>query len=584
MGFFRQLKIFPKFLCFLLPFVSFAILVTSIVLSSVNYNSFRNNLLRDYGDILRASAGEIHQYMKGSVKSLEGLASVLAVSKTDIYEREIALVAYQFSNPEFVGIALFSPEGEQLLSTRIAGPTVEAAREEAFDKALRGEIGYTGARFTKESLPFACVAIPIQSKGRVVNVLWGELSLKSVWNVLDRIRLGETGKVYIIDLNGRFVSHPDMDKVVRSESVDPKIVAKIAGAGDEPLPWHEDKDGRKSYCLGATISELDWLLVLIQDESETYAYLYEDIRWTAIMTLFICAMGPLVLWIPVKRLLEPIERMHKQVLRIGQGELDLRVEVVSHDEIGGLSSAFNKMTDSLKGLIQREVELATELLHARNLATLGVAASKVTHEVGNLLTNISFIIMNLRSQKLDSQSEESVQLLEMESERVRAFIANFLQFARKPQLHFMKESFEIIIQRILAVYGREGELRGIRFEVEWDHNLPLVNMDVGLMHQVLTNLVKNSLDAVSEPGVIRIEGVVEGEFLKIVVRDTGPGISPDVREQVFNPFYTTKGKNGTGLGLSICKTIIDAHRGSIDCLSEPGEFTAFILKLPLIWP
>ncbi len=97
------------------------------------------------------------------------------------------------------------------------------------------------------------------------------------------------------------------------------------------------------------------------------------------------------------------------------------------------------------------------------------------------------------------------------------------------------------------------------------------------MHQVLTNLVKNSLDAVSEPGVIRIEGAVEGEFLKIVVRD-------NVREQVFNPFYTTKGKNGTGLGLSICKTIIDAHRGSIDCLSEPGEFTAFILKLPLTWP
>jgi two-component system NtrC family sensor kinase len=273
--------------------------------------------------------------------------------------------------------------------------------------------------------------------------------------------------------------------------------------------------------------------------------------------------------------------MHQQALRIGEGELDLRIDVVSLDEIGGLSSAFNTMAESLKGFIHREVELAKELLHARNLATLGAAASKVTHEVGNLLSNISLIVLSLRAQKLSPQLEESVQLLERESVRVGTFIKNFLQFAKKPELRLMKASFETTIQDILAVYSQEAGLRRVRFDVEWDPGLPMVDMDVGLIHQVLTNLVKNSLDAMSGPGVISMEGSVNGDFLQLVVRDTGPGMSPEVQGQIFNPFYTTKGKKGTGLGLSICKTILDAHRGSIECSSEPGKFTAFILKLPL---
>lgn len=584
MGFLKRLKIFPKFLCFLLPFLTFSIIVTSVVLSIVNYGFFRSTIYRDYAAILTASAGEIHQYMASSVKSQVSLARVLAAGKMDIYELEMALIAYQLSNPEFVVISLLSPEGVRVLSTKPTGAPVQAAREAAFEKALEGGIGYTGTRFTSENLPYACVATPLQSRGRVVAVLWGELSLKSVWNVVDRIRLGNTGRVYIVDSTGKYVSHPDMDKVVRGESANPAILRELIKSGQKPIPWHNEGDGRKSYCLGATIAGLDWLFVLTQDEGETYVYWYGNLLWTALITLFLCAMGPLVLWLPVRRLLTPIERMHRQALRIGRGELDLRIEVRSLDEVGELSSAFNMMASSLKDFIHREVELAKELLHARNLATLGAAASKVTHEVGNLLSNISLIVLNLKAQKLSPAVEESVQLLEKESERVGVFIRNFLNFARKPELRLMKASFETIFQDILAVYGHEAASRGVVFEIEWDSGLPVADMDVGLMHQVLVNLVKNSLEAMPEPGSIRMEGSVDGEYLQLVVRDTGPGMSPDVREQIFNPFYTTKGRNGTGLGLSICKTILDAHRGSIECLSEPGRFTAFIIRLPLNQP
>jgi len=85
----------------------------------------------------------------------------------------------------------------------------------------------------------------------------------------------------------------------------------------------------------------------------------------------------------------------------------------------------------------------------------------------------------------------------------------------------------------------------------------------------------------SDSGIIRIRGKVQESHLCVAVEDTGSGIDPDVLEHIFDPFFTTKGKKGTGLGMSIVKTIIDAHRGTIECLSDTEKGTTVILRLPL---
>ena len=95
-------------------------------------------------------------------------------------------------------------------------------------------------------------------------------------------------------------------------------------------------------------------------------------------------------------------------------------------------------------------------------------------------------------------------------------------------------------------------------------------------------MLKNSLEAMTDSGRIRIEGRIEGEYLQVRIEDTGPGIEPDILERIFDPFFTTKGKKGTGLGLSIVKTILEAHRGAIECRSELKKGTTFILRLPLL--
>ncbi len=116
---------------------------------------------------------------------------------------------------------------------------------------------------------------------------------------------------------------------------------------------------------------------------------------------------------------------------------------------------------------------------------------------------------------------------------------------------------------------------------EWPSDLPPVHVDRGLMHQVFKNLVKNGLEAMTDSGHISIEGMLDGEYLLVRIQDTGPGIQPDILERIFDPFFTTKGKKGTGLGLSVVRTIVEAHRGSIECQSAPQKGTTFVLCFPL---
>jgi signal transduction histidine kinase len=227
------------------------------------------------------------------------------------------------------------------------------------------------------------------------------------------------------------------------------------------------------------------------------------------------------------------------------------------------------------------VEIARELAHARNLAVLGSTSSKVTHEVGNLLNNVGLTLSTLKSEALSQKGEKTLEILEQESLRVREFINNFLQFAKKPELRLGKISIDAIIREILFVHQPEAEKRGIHLDFNWPSDVPPINADARLIYQVINNLLKNSLEAMADPGKIRIEGTVEGEQLLITIEDTGPGIGPDILEQVFDPFFTTKGKRGTGLGLAIVRTILEAHRGTIECRSELGKGTSFILRLPL---
>jgi two-component system NtrC family sensor kinase len=435
--------------------------------------------------------------------------------------------------------------------------------------------------WTKENIPYIHVTTPVRHLGEVKEVLWGELNLKSVWDVLEGVKVGHTGQVAIMDVSGQFIGHMEMDRVVRPRPGEASEVLKKLRTSNTPVVWVEEKDETKRHCVGYRIPDLDWLIVLSQAYPEIYAYLYQNIRWGILITCSICLLAIFLGWHRVRRFLTPIHTLHHQVERIGQGDLDQKASVDSHDEIGDLALAFNEMTDSLKTYIRREVETARELAHAKNLAVLGTTSSKVTHEVGNLLNNVGLTLAILKGEGLSQKGENALDILEKDSKRVSQFIRDFLQFAKKPDVHLKRVSIDKTIGEVLFVHQTSAKQKGIQLDLNWPSNLPPVNIDTRLMYQALNNLVKNALEAMGGPGKISIEGRIEDESLVMMIEDTGPGVAPEILEEMFDPFFTTKGKKGTGLGLSIVKTIMEAHRGTIECESDVAGGTAFVLRLPL---
>ncbi len=570
-----------KVLLVVIPFLVFAIAVTGAILSAANYGYFRKAIGQDYRNIIKGSAGEIRQYMLNAGKDLESLCWVVSATKLDNWQKEMALAAFNHIHPEFISLSLLSAGGETIAVTGVVENKPVSEESAILAKARRGQNGVSQVMLTREDVPFVQIAIPVFYLGAVREILVGELNLKSVWDVLEGVNVGRTGEIYIIDLSGRLIGHRDMDRVVgRALTAKPEVLERLGESG-EPVEWNEKTpDGNWSH-LGYRIPDLGWTIVLRQRRREIYGYLYKDTIVGAVATFLICLIAIFPGWYLIKRFVAPIQKMHHQVKMIGAGDLDQKVTVTSRDEIGDLCLAFNDMTESLKKLIAREIETTEELAHAKTLSTLGVASSKVTHEVGNLLNNIGMVTMMLRDQPLDEGGRNALGILERESVRIRKFIGNFLQFAKRPTLNLQKAAMRAIMTEVLDVQQLIAREKGIGIDLRLPADIPPLNVDVALIYQVLSNLLKNSIEAMDRPGCITVEGEVEDGYLRLTIRDSGPGIEPEVMEKIFEPFFTTKGKKGTGLGLPICKSIIEAHRGALECRSIPGQGTAFSLLLPV---
>ena len=577
----KRKKLVYKFILFVLPFLILSIVVTSIILSWTNYNYFLKTIDQDYRNIIKSSAGEIRLFVKNAQQELEGLAWVVSATKLDNWQKEIALHAFNHTADQFISVSLISADGNPIVSTNPEKENIDSGQNEIFKKALAGETAISKVMVNQDKIPFMYMAVPLSHLGEVNEVLWGKLNLKSVWDVLEGISIGQTGHVYIMDTSGRFIGHREIDRVVMSGPPErPEILKKLLES-DTPIKWAEEADGTKFYCLGYHIYGLDWIIILTQNYPEIYVYLNQNVYWAIFLTAFICLAAIILGWNRVKHFLTPIQNLHAQVRRISRGDLDQKVSIVSNDEIGDLGQAFNEMTDSLKEFIRREVETARKLVHAKNLAVLGTTSSKVTHEVGNLLNNLGLTLSTLKAETLSPKGKKAIEIIEKDAVRVKEFIRNFLQFAKKPELQLEKVSMERIIREVSMVYQPEAEKRGIHFELNWPPDLPPVSVDSSLMYQAMNNLIKNSMEAMADHGNITIEGKTQNGQLLIRLEDTGHGIKEDVLVQVFDPFFTTKGKNGTGLGLSIVKTIVETHRGSIECHSELNKGTTFIVQLPL---
>ncbi len=231
------------------------------------------------------------------------------------------------------------------------------------------------------------------------------------------------------------------------------------------------------------------------------------------------------------------------------------------------------------------------LLRREKLAELGVMAAVVAHEVRNPLGSISNALALVRRQvELSSEGLALCRIIEDEIRRLDEMVVNLLDFARPVSANLELRPLSSLIDEALT-YSLRANSTGAQVRVfkRVDESLEPMPVDSRLLSLALTNLFRNALQAISGEGELHVsaerEVEADGEWARLLIRDTGSGIPAEVKERLFEPFVTTR-STGSGLGLTIVRRAIDAHRGQLTFTSAPDGHrgTTCVIRLPLTRP
>jgi two-component system sensor histidine kinase HydH len=255
--------------------------------------------------------------------------------------------------------------------------------------------------------------------------------------------------------------------------------------------------------------------------------------------------------------------------------LDVSVSLLQDNEgtAPGRLILFRDLTEVQS--LKREIETS------RRLASLGRLAAGVAHEIRNPLSSIKGFATYFRERYRDNPDDRKTsEIMIQEVDRLNRVITQLLEFARPPVIQKKRASLQSLIQHSLKIIERQASAKHIEVYSHLPSEIKEVYLDPDGINQVLLNLYLNALEAMDQGGTLSVSLSVEegAPWVKIMVSDTGAGISKDDLEHIFDPYFTTK-QTGTGLGLAIVHKIIEAHGGEVRAESEIGRGTTVSVLL-----
>jgi two-component system NtrC family sensor kinase len=210
-----------------------------------------------------------------------------------------------------------------------------------------------------------------------------------------------------------------------------------------------------------------------------------------------------------------------------------------------------------------ELKLAQDsLIQSEKLASIGLLASGVAHELNNPLTSI-LMNVNLLMEEAENQPHLHAEMARINDDvlRCKRIIDELRDFSRRHELEIQSCDLNEVVKKALGLIAHEVKPRGITVSEELG-SLESIPCDPARMQQVLVNVMINAIQAMNQGGKLTVRTGMRESLAEVAIQDTGPGIAADVRGKIFDPFFTTK-PDGTGLGLSIVYRIVEEHGGSV---------------------
>ena len=299
----------------------------------------------------------------------------------------------------------------------------------------------------------------------------------------------------------------------------------------------------------------------------------------------------------------PITKLLRGIDDVAKGDLSHVILSERDDEIGAIATRFNEMTYSLResrAETQRQndekIHLEQRLGQTEKLATIGQLAAEIAHEVGTPLNVIAGRARSIQKKAKDPEAvEKNAEIVAEQTARITRIIQRLLDFTRRKVGNTERAMVNLndLATKTVELLSGQFSSAKVRTKVERADDLPKVAGDSDRLQQVLINLLLNAVQAMPEGGSLAVETKVvkrsrpgletnaDQAFVACSVSDTGIGIPPEIRDKIFDPFYTTKeGSGGTGLGLAVCSGIVKEHDGWIEVDDNPSGGTVFRVFVP----
>ena len=265
-------------------------------------------------------------------------------------------------------------------------------------------------------------------------------------------------------------------------------------------------------------------------------------------------------------------------------EGDLSASIIYDEEGKEIASVgiFKDLRERLR--IERELrEMQQALLQSEKLAAMGRLTSQIAHELNNPIYGIMNTLELLKTEiPPESKRRRILELSLSETQRLAEMLRNMLSFSKPEEERRKPTKINELVEGILLVMEKQMKESNVKVETYFDEGIPEVMASTNQMRQVMLNLIKNAKEAMPKGGTLTVRTSREDNKVLIHIQDTGIGIPEEIRDKIFEAFFTTKQKvKGVGLGLSVCYGIIKDHGGEIKVESEVDKGTIFTIHLPI---
>lgn len=593
------------------------VLIIGYRIMKINSRLLKNELLQKQQMVAERLASTVNS----ALVAKEQLLSEFGDLHTDFGSHDLItepdLAYLQQRTPSLFYLAIFSPSGKTAFDEGVA-PTQSLAsiKEKLMQTCLGGTRFISEVYHDAQGNPFIWLGEPLHrklSESKVTAVLATAMYLDDIIkSLLQAYPLDMDA--FLVSAQGELLSYngaPEGLDEAHSAPLLQKLYAlesQLAGQDTAEVKF----EGEELLVSVAGIRQTGWRIYLFQPanvasrlfvDSLFHSSLWDLIVVIAVMVLFVGIVSYLVI-IPITR---PLAKLRAAAVQLREDEnfVVQRSDVeIPHNEIGDLAEVFVDMSQTLhhrqqelmhtqselagmNQILEKRVEERTkelkettqELVKAERLAAIGQMASIISHEIRNPLAVISNATRLIKTlvKPTDQKLAKQFSIIEAEIRQANSIISEVLGYARTRDMIFSTIEVNSYLRELMLSLTVPPS---IVVEEKLDSESVRIKVDAEEIKQALRNIISNAIEAMPTGGTLTIGTQLGRRLVCIYVKDTGVGLTPQVRQEMFSPFFTTKAR-GTGLGLAVVRKAITRHKGKLFIKSEVGKGTCFRVYLKI---